>query len=248
MRTISLPRVARCLVLLAWAGFFDWLWLSDEWRRYVGPRTAWVVPFGAIALTLAALGYLSTVRARSAPDRLGLRELGALTVMVAPVLLVFAVPSPSLGAFAVQRKQGTKAAFEAAARKAVHRTPPPADAPLDPAFIMTLTWAAQNPKRAEALLGTPLNLVAFVSREPDASGGTEMDITRFITACCAADAVPASVEVAPDETLKRLPSLSNDTWVQVKGIVAIVPSRKYGALASSVETVDEPSDPYLPPY
>jgi uncharacterized repeat protein (TIGR03943 family) len=243
MRTISLPRVARCLVLLAWAGFFDWLWLSDEWRRYVGPRTAWVVPFGAIALTLAALGYLSTVRARSAPDRLGLRELGALTLMVAPVLLVFAIPSPSLGAFAVQRKQGAKT-FEAAA----HRKPPPPNAPLDPAFIMTLTWAAQTPKEAAPLLGVPLNLVAFVSREPDASGGTDMEITRFITACCAADAVPASVEVAPDETLKKLPSLSNDTWVQVKGIVGITPSRKYGALASSVETVDEPSDPYLPPY
>jgi uncharacterized repeat protein (TIGR03943 family) len=240
MSGISPTRLARCIALLCWAGFFDWLWLSDEWQRFVGPRTAWVVPFGAIALTLAALGYLSTVRARSTSDRLSLRELVALTVLVAPVLLVFAIPSPSLGSFAVQRKEGTKT-FEAAAR----RTPPP-NAPLDPAFIMTLTWAAQNSKEAEPLLGRPLNLIAFVSQEPDADG-TEMEITRFISACCAADAVPASVKVAADPELKALPKLSADTWVQVKGIVAIVPSREYGALASSVEAVDEPDNPYLPP-
>jgi uncharacterized membrane protein YcgQ (UPF0703/DUF1980 family) len=75
-----------------------------------------------------------------------------------------------------------------------------------------------------------------------------MEITRFITACCAADAVPATVKVAADPELKTLPHLSADTWVQVKGIVAIVPSRKYGALASSVEAIDEPGNPYLPPY
>ncbi len=36
--------VIRGVSLLAWAGFFDWLWLSGRAGDYVGPRTAWVVP------------------------------------------------------------------------------------------------------------------------------------------------------------------------------------------------------------
>ena len=41
---------ARTLVLAAWAALFAVLWAADEGQRYLGPRTQWVIPFGALAL------------------------------------------------------------------------------------------------------------------------------------------------------------------------------------------------------
>jgi uncharacterized membrane protein len=47
-------RSIRALALVAWAGVFTWLWVSGESVRYLGPRTQWVVPVGAIGLTLCS--------------------------------------------------------------------------------------------------------------------------------------------------------------------------------------------------
>ncbi len=81
--TLDWVRLVRGLALLAWAGFFDWLWLSGRAGDYVGPRTAWVVPFGGIVLTITALLYLRGVRAgeRSRAPSL-LESLGLLALLV----------------------------------------------------------------------------------------------------------------------------------------------------------------------
>jgi uncharacterized repeat protein (TIGR03943 family) len=277
---IAPARFARAVALLAWAAFFDWLWLSGEWTRYVGPRTSWVVPFGAIALTVAAVGYLATVRSPTSA-RLGVRELAALAVLVAPILLVSVVPSPSLGSYAVERKEDTQTARETAPVREVaddapapptpsqpteSTTPAPpathdpnnptyAPAHVDPetedsTFLMDLSGAAEVPDSADAFgvaEGVPVHVVAFVSSAPGPDGA-QMEISRFYTSCCAADAVPVSANVAPDDALGMLPELSQDTWVRVTGVVGILADGHYGAVASSVEVVDEPSNPYLPPY
>ena len=43
-------RSIRALALVAWASVFAWLWITGESVRYLGPRTQWVVPVGAIWL------------------------------------------------------------------------------------------------------------------------------------------------------------------------------------------------------
>ena len=56
--------LARTVVLVTWAAFFDWLWLSGASGRFVGPRTAWVVLFGAATLTAVAALHLAMSRRR----------------------------------------------------------------------------------------------------------------------------------------------------------------------------------------
>ena len=71
------PRIVRGTALLAWAAFFDWLWLSGRSGDYVGPRTAWVVPFGGIVLTVATLLYpRGAVRAAGGTDSSAARASG----------------------------------------------------------------------------------------------------------------------------------------------------------------------------
>jgi len=59
------PRVARTIVLLAWAGFLGGIWFTGETARYLGPWTWWVVPFGAATLAAATLASgVSALRSR----------------------------------------------------------------------------------------------------------------------------------------------------------------------------------------
>ena len=164
----------RAFVLAAWAGFFAWLWFSGERSRYLGPRTYWVVAFGAIALGLAALAHIGVIRGRDRrPD--GLQLLGA-SVMVLPMLLVIIIPSPNLGALAASRKiSGGVAAFL------------PAPEPNGEVSFRELHYAADSPEyaaRAGVVEGMPIELTGFVTHD----GG--MNLTRFYVSCCAADAIP----------------------------------------------------------
>jgi hypothetical protein len=96
--------VVRTAALAIWAAFFDWLWLSGASARFVGPRTAWVVVFGAVTLSASAALHLATgLRAPGAHRPVEARELGGLVALVAPVLALAAVPSANLGALAVAR-------------------------------------------------------------------------------------------------------------------------------------------------
>jgi hypothetical protein len=77
---VDWTRVLRGVGLLAWAVFFDYLWLSGRSADYVGPRTTWVVVFGAITLTAASLLYLSGALTRANSERPSARELGLLVI------------------------------------------------------------------------------------------------------------------------------------------------------------------------
>src|SRR5207245_10152596 len=66
----SPSRVAGALLLAAWAGMFWFLFLSGRVNLYLSTRTSWVVPVGAILLTIASIGWLLSA-ALSGPDRVG---------------------------------------------------------------------------------------------------------------------------------------------------------------------------------
>ena len=53
---------ARMVVLALWSAFFAWLLVSGEVYRYIGPRTRWVVVFGAVMLDCC--NRSSTIAAR----------------------------------------------------------------------------------------------------------------------------------------------------------------------------------------
>ena len=94
-------RLLRGLGLLAWALFFDYLWLAGEAPTYIGPRTTWVVTFGAITLTFVALLYLASTVSRRPGTPLTVGEVGRLGVIVAPLILAVMAPAVTLGAQAV---------------------------------------------------------------------------------------------------------------------------------------------------
>jgi putative membrane protein len=228
-------RTVRAIALLAWGALFGWLWLTGESVRYLGPRTQWVVPVGAVGLTLAAVGYLRATRERlsSRPRALELAGLGALLV---PILAAATLADAQLGSLAASNKLSSRgidpSALARLATKEAHVI-----------GFLQLNAAGRDAGLSRELgisEGTPVRLVGFVSSEPRA--GTPFELSRFYITCCVADAVPVGVRVAPG-TVRHL-RLERDDWLDVTGVLT-QGRREWIVRALRIEHVDAPSDPYL---
>ncbi len=227
-------RLARGTALACWAGFFAWLQLSGEKTRYLGPRTYWVIVFGAVVLGAAAAAHLLTLRA-SAPHRLERRDVTALATLLLPLLVVAAVPSAQLGALAASRKTS------GAGAAAVGAIAPPAPDPDARVSFVDVHYASESESyAAEAGIaeGMEVELTGFVTHPAGLPPGT-VGLTRFQVSCCAADAVPYTVPITVDPR-----SRSDDEWLRVRGHLAV----RDGIFVLDpieVDAVDAPSDPYL---
>jgi hypothetical protein len=109
-------RSVRALVLVAWAALFTWLWVSGESVRYLGPRTQWVIPVGAIGLALAGAGYLLSTSHRD-----GRREGLGLAALLAPVLAALVLANAQLGALAASNKLSSRGIDSAALARLASR-------------------------------------------------------------------------------------------------------------------------------
>jgi uncharacterized repeat protein (TIGR03943 family) len=226
--TLDWTRLLRGLTVLAWAAFFDWLWLSDRASLYVGPRTHWVVVFGAITLTAVALVYLAAVPSREPTRAPRASELGRLGVLVGPLILAAMAPAVTLGAQAVDRKRVADGA--ALARRL-------ADDGTE-LRLYELAAAASNAKWARARGIEPGMKVAFdgfVSRQ--ARNGT-IELSRFTATCCAADAVPYTIDVRLHDAAD---SVEQNQWLHVRGRVG---PRTKSVEAESIEQIEQPVDAY----
>ena len=228
--TLDWTRLVRGAALLAWAGFFDWLWLSGRAGDYVGPKTAWVVPFGGIVLTITALLYLRGVRAPEPSRGPSAREVVGLLALLAPLLLVAAAPSSSLGALAVERKRSS-----GDPRAAVSRLDRTGDLTLYD--IAVANASADYAKERQISDGVKVTIDGLVSKESD---GESFEFSRFLASCCAADAMPYSIRVRPTG---EAPPLELSQWLEVTGTVR---STKAGfvVVADEIRAIDRPANPY----
>ncbi len=102
-------------------------------------------------------------------------------------------------------------------------------------------WAAliRQTTDTSALVGERVRLTGFVV--PGADGG--FTLTRFVISCCAVDAQPVGLGVVTDGTVP-----DEGRWVRVAGAIAANPDQSASARlvvrAASVQTIDQPSDPY----
>jgi putative membrane protein len=228
-------RLLRGLVLACWSGFFIWLWVSGEMSRYLGPRTLWVISFGAITLGGAALLHAFTLRTSEKKSLPSTMEVLGAFVLVIPLLAVAIVPSAELGTLAASRKAGGPPLVDELAGSA--------GVVEDPKF-REIAYAEESEDYADAIgviEGTPVDLVGFVDDSSESPEGT-VSLTRFYVSCCAADAVPYTVAVDPNSSEIATPE--PDSWVEASGILERRDDRLV-LVADGFEVVSEPQDPYL---
>jgi uncharacterized repeat protein (TIGR03943 family) len=224
-------RIARGGVLALWAGFFLLLWTTGTSDRYLGSRTQWVVPFGAVVLALATLLYACTfARSRRHGPALTLREASSLFALLIPLAAVLLVPHAALGSFAASRKGGGAHFLSTQSAPAK---------PSDASFLDIRMAEGDATFAADAGIRTGLRvrLLGFVSGSPDVPAGT-FEVARFYVACCIADAQPVGVPVAADRSFRR------DTWLDVTGTLERR-GRRFVVRVQRIEHASQPSQPYL---
>ena len=226
----------KAFVLLTWASFFVWLLLSGEVYRYIGPRTYWVVIFGAICLSVIALANMVLVMTHDRARPTSRQLLGFLAALV-PILLVLLIPKPSLGSLAASRK-ASGGIVSAAVR------PSTADPTAEVGF-QEIGYASESREYAAALGltdGYQVELTGFVSDVKEGMPAGAFPLTRFSIFCCAADALPYTVPVrSPASGTKTYP---RDTWLEVEGALYLDGST-WVLEAENIEEVSEPSNPYI---
>jgi uncharacterized repeat protein (TIGR03943 family) len=224
----SPARLATAVALLAWAGLFWFLLLTDRSALYLSSRTDWVVPVGAIVLTIAGIGRLATARGPGA-EPVGRGQAWGLGVIVLPVVAILVLPPASLGSFAASRRQvvggGLAASGEIGEEVSLQE-------------VAGAQWSDEARRALFDRAGSPVDFTGIVTNRsglpPD-----EFYLTRFIVSCCVADALSVQVRVVGAPT-----GLEEDAWVRVKGTIYPLKDDVVVA-AASVAGVERPERPYL---
>ncbi len=225
-------RVAGAGVLGAWAALFWFLLITDRVGLYLSGRTSWVVPIGAALLTLATVGRLVAART-AAPEPLRRREAIVLALMVAPVMVITALPAASLGTFSAQRKSADTAGYWT--QFGAFNESSPTTWPL----VAAARFTTEGRRILATRAGEEATFTGFVSRT-DATPSDEFMLTRFVINCCVADAAIVQVRVVD------VPAgvYATDEWVEVSGALYPVGAQVILA-ATSIEPVASPDPPYL---
>lgn len=234
MKRFSHSRVSAGVVLGAWAGLFWFLLASGRWSLYLSTRTFWVVPVGAVLLTIATVGRLATARiAVTAP--IPNATTWTLGVIALPVVLILVLPPATLSGYALGRRGGFVGSGVSVSTSDI------ASGTLS--FIDVA--AAQSSKSGMAALrsraGEQVTLEGFLWRQ-DGAAADEILLTRYVVTCCVADATSAQVRVVNVPPGRFQP----DDWVRVIGRIYPLGSEIL-VDANNVQPIPQPDRPYLTP-
>ena len=230
--TVTAPGLVGALVIGGWGALYIFLMASDRTFLYLSPRTAWLVPVGAIILAIAFFGRIFFVRDQ--PTLSGKQALGSALVVL-PVVVVLALPPASLDSFAAGRRSSfASAAFVTSVE----------DIATGDLTLADIAGAVRSDEAMAALAGragAEVSFVGFVTREPT-SPADEFVLTRFLISCCVADALSVQVRIvgAPPGQFK------SDDWVRVTGSLYPLESEVVIDAAEVIE-VPKPERPYLNP-
>ena len=231
-RRWSPPRVAGAIVLGAWACLFWFLLVSGRRAFYLGTRTQWVVPVAAVLMSAAAVGRLASARVLR-PEPIRRRELAVMAAIVAPVLLVMALPPATLGSFSASKRAGFVGSGVAASA---------GDIASGDLTLVDVAAGQTSPEGERALArraGETVDFVGFVTRYGDTKAD-EFFLTRYVVTCCVADATIAQVRV-----VNVTPGAYEDNdWVEVTGSIYPI-GREVIVNASTIHQVARPDRPYL---
>jgi uncharacterized repeat protein (TIGR03943 family) len=181
--------VAAVLIRISWSG---------EYLNFVQPWMRWpLLATGVLLLAMAvrpALGMLAHSE----------RVPSTTWLLLVPVVVMFTVAPPPLGAYIAERRASTPATTELAAPV---RIAPATDGGPVHLAIEEFTWGASQKEDLMGLTNQPVELEGFVSR--DKAG--DWYVTTLVIFCCAADVAVERVKVVGPESPPR------DQWVRVTG-------------------------------
>ncbi|MDQ7808224.1 TIGR03943 family protein [Amycolatopsis sp. A133] len=237
-----MKRETQNILLILLGGALIKIAVNGDYLRYVKPaQQPWIIAGGVVMVLLGGVAIvrdLVAARAAASLDHDGhSHSARPAWLLLVPVLAVFLVAPPALGADSVIRTEARVPASAAAANAAAF--PPLPAGTVVPLtvneFVSRAGWDA-----AGTLDGRTVSLTGFVVHT---EGSTLL--ARLVISCCAADAFPVTVRLRGGEA----DHLASDAWIQVTGQVVPGTATKDNSFTpdftpASVTTVPAPKDPY----
>jgi len=246
-------REAQNILLVLLGGALLEIALNGTYLRYVKPtQRPWLIVAGATMVVLAVVAIAKDIRA-GRPTSVGedpslvadatsghSHRTRSTWMLVLPVLTIFLVAPPALGADAVNRSNGGTAAGGQNQRAIVKTDfpPLPAGAVVPMSVSEVVTRASSD--ATNSLNGRTVALMGFVVRT-----NAGVYLVRLVIACCAADAFPVKTKLDG----ANLSALKNDEWIETTGIVQPDSATSANGFTptlamSSLRQVPAPADPY----
>jgi uncharacterized repeat protein (TIGR03943 family) len=214
---------------------------TGTFLRYVKPSHKWLLV--AAGTIMVALALISIVR-----DLLNARQVSpgeghhhsssSAWLLLLPVLAVFVIAPPALGADAVQRTGNTNRASVPEDGTALFPALPAGDLIALPLgdFVSRAAW-----DRGNSLNNRPIKLTGFIVHD-----GNSTYLARLAIGCCSADAFPVKVKMEDTPTPTSLP---NDTWLEIVATLnpgSATKDNDYvpSARVSDLTQIPQPEDPY----
>jgi uncharacterized repeat protein (TIGR03943 family) len=198
-------------------------------QRYVrSGMQVWLL-FAGVALL--GLGLVTLVRALREDERDEEHGVGVGWLLLVPVTALLLVAPPSLGSFGVDRAVPVRITSRGGGYDPLPVSPNPVG--------MTLLEYTQRAfdGNGETLRTATVALTGFVAEGGDSSS---FRLARYQIACCAADAAAAVVRVVG---FSGSPP-PRDQWVVVTGRFQSPSGDDPVVVASSIQQITEPEDPY----
>ena len=242
-------RDVQAIVLILVGGAVLRITIGDTFLNYVkeGMRP-WLLLSGGTLVVLGVLALIDVIRkGRAADDEAtphdephehddghghGAGGPRAAWLLLLPVLAIFLIAPPALGAYAAARDTANAAPTSEAKAPPL---PPGDPAPVTVAeYVGRAVW-----DDGLTLVDRTVEMTGFVT--PDPEGGWW--ITRMAVACCAADAIASKVKVL------EAPDLPANTWVTITGRWVPGGGTKTDTAIPLIEVIDlvevpQPKNPY----
>ncbi len=239
-------REAQNILLLLVGGALLKITLNGTYLRYVKPTVKpWVLTAGVVMVALAVVAIVADIRAahpavQAEPghDPHGHpHSARSPWLLILPVLAIFLIAPPALGADSVLRSGGrTLAPVVRQGASAFPPLPKTAVVPLDLSeFITRSVWDGTH-----SLTGRTVALTGFVVHQ---NGATY--VARLVITCCAADATPMKVKL----TGGQADALPDDQWITTDGVLVPGSATATNEYTPTLDVhgtipISEPADPY----
>ncbi|WP_410589464.1 TIGR03943 family putative permease subunit [Amycolatopsis sp. lyj-23] len=237
-----MKRETQNILLILLGGALVKIAVNGDYLRYVKPaQQPWIIAGGVVMVLLGAVAIvrdLVAARPAAAGEHDGhAHSARPAWLLLVPVLAVFLVAPPALGADSVIRTEARAPASAAAANAVAFPPLPPGNVvplPLNE-FVSRAGWDA-----AGTLNGRTVSLTGFVVH----TDGSTL-LARLVISCCAADAFPVTVRLRGGGA----DHLASDAWIQVTGQVVPGTATKDNSYTPdfapvSLTPVPTPKDPY----
>ncbi|RSM35936.1 TIGR03943 family protein [Amycolatopsis balhimycina DSM 5908] len=247
-----MKRETQNILLILLGGALVKIAVNGDYLRYVKPaQQPWIIVGGAVMVLLGAVAILRDLRAArvatapASPDHDHgdgdgdghAHSTRPAWLLLVPVLAVFLIAPPALGADSVIRTEARVPASAAAAGSMAFPALPAGNVVPLPVneFVSRAGWDTGG-----TLNGRTVSLTGFVVH----TGGSTL-LARLVISCCAADAFPVTVRLRGGEA----DPLASDAWIQVTGQVVPGTATKDNSYTpdftpASVTTIPAPKDPY----